>query len=222
MIDNDWLPYLKPEFGKDYYKDLYNFIKKAYGESVVYPPSEDIFNALKYTPYSNVKVVLVGQDPYHEPGQAHGLSFSVRPGVKTPPSLLNMYKEIKAEFGYDIPNNGYLKKWADQGVLLLNTVLTVKSGIANSHKNKGWEQFTDAVIKAVNQKDSPVVYFLWGNNARAKKALIDNPKHLVLETVHPSPLSANNGFFGCGHFKMANDYLVKNGIDPIDWKIDDI
>jgi len=222
LIDNDWLPYLKPEFGKDYYKDLYNFIKKAYGESVVYPPSEDIFNALKYTPYSNVKVVLVGQDPYHEPGQAHGLSFSVRPGVKTPPSLLNMYKEIKAEFGYDIPNNGYLKKWADQGVLLLNTVLTVKSGIANSHKNKGWEQFTDAVIKAVNQKDSPVVYFLWGNNARAKKALIDNPKHLVLETVHPSPLSANNGFFGCGHFKMANDYLVKNGIDPIDWKIDDI
>ncbi len=222
MIDNDWLPYLKPEFGKDYYKDLYNFIKKAYGESVVYPPSEDIFNALKYTPYSNVKVVLVGQDPYHEPGQAHGLSFSVRPGVKTPPSLLNMYKEIKAEFGYDIPNNGYLKKWADQGVLLLNTVLTVKSGIANSHKNKGWEQFTDAVIKAVNQKDSPVVYFLWGNNARAKKALIDNPKHLVLETVHPSPLSANNGFFGCGHFKMANDYLVKNGIEPIDWKIDDI
>lgn len=222
MIDNDWLPYLKPEFGKDYYKDLYNFIKKAYGESVVYPPSEDIFNALKYTPYSNVKVVLVGQDPYHEPGQAHGLSFSVRPGVKTPPSLLNMYKEIKAEFGYDIPNNGYLKKWADQGVLLLNTVLTVKSGIANSHKNKGWEQFTDAVIKAVNQKDSPVVYFLWGNNARAKKALIDNPKHLVLETVHPSPLSANNGFFGCGHFKMANEYLVKNGIDPIDWKIDDI
>ena len=222
MIDNDWLPYLKPEFGKNYYKDLYNFIKKAYQESVVYPPSEDIFNALKYTPYSNVKVVLVGQDPYHEPGQAHGLSFSVRPGVKTPPSLLNMYKEIKAEFGYDIPNNGYLKKWADQGVLLLNTVLTVKSGIANSHKNKGWEQFTDAVIKAVNQKDSPVVYFLWGNNARAKKALIDNPKHLVLETVHPSPLSANNGFFGCGHFKMANDYLVKNGIDPIDWKIDDI
>ena len=222
MIDNDWLPYLKPEFSKDYYKDLYNFIKNAYRESVVYPPSEDIFNALKYTPYSNVKVVLVGQDPYHEPGQAHGLSFSVRPGVKTPPSLLNMYKEIKAEFGYDIPNNGYLKKWADQGVLLLNTVLTVKNGIANSHRNKGWEQFTDAVIKAVNQKDSPVVYFLWGNNARAKKALIDNPKHLVLETVHPSPLSANNGFFGCGHFKMANDYLVKNGIDPIDWKIDDI
>ena len=222
MIDNDWLEYLKPEFKKVYYKDLFEFVKKAYSESLVFPPSEDIFNALKYTPISNVKVVLVGQDPYHEPGQAHGLSFSVLPGVKTPPSLQNMYKELKDEYGYDIPNNGYLKKWADQGVLLLNTVLTVKCGSANSHKGKGWENFTDAVIRAVNTQDRPIVYFLWGGNAKAKRSLITNPNHLVLETVHPSPLSAYNGFFGCGHFKKANEFLESHGVKGIDWKIENV
>ena len=222
MIDNSWLPVLKEEFSKPYYKKLYEFVKEEYSNYIVYPPSEDIFNALTYTPFENVKVVLLGQDPYHEPGQAHGLSFSVKPGVKIPPSLLNMYKELNDELGLYIPNNGYLKKWADQGVLMMNTVLTVRQGLANSHKNKGWEQLTDAVIKAVNEIDRPVVYFLWGGNARAKKSLITNPKHLVLETVHPSPLSAYNGFFGCGHFKMANEYLEKNGIDLIDWQIENI
>ncbi len=222
MIDNDWLPYLKPEFSKDYYKNLYNFVKEEYSTHIIFPPSEDIFNALKYTSLSDVKIVLLGQDPYHEEGQAHGMSFSVKPGIKTPPSLQNMYKEIKDEYGYDIPNNGYLMKWAEQGVLLLNTVLTVRNGAANSHKNKGWEQFTDAIIRTVNEQDRSIVYFLWGSNARAKKSLITNPKHLVLETVHPSPLSAYNGFFGCGHFKMANEYLEKNGIVPIDWKIENI
>lgn len=222
MIDNSWLPVLKEEFSKPYYKKLYEFVKEEYSNYIVYPPSEDIFNALTYTPFENVKVVLLGQDPYHEPGQAHGLSFSVKPGVKIPPSLLNMYKELNDELGLYIPNNGYLKKWADQGVLMMNTVLTVRQGLANSHKNKGWEQLTDAVIKAVNEIDRPVVYFLWGGNARAKKSLITNPKHLVLETVHPSPLSAYNGFFGCGHFKMANEFLEKNGIDLIDWQIENI
>ncbi|MCR4959984.1 MAG: uracil-DNA glycosylase [Lachnospiraceae bacterium] len=222
MIDNDWLPYLSEEFKKPYYKDLYNFIKEEYSTHTIYPPSEDIFNALKTTPIANIKVVILGQDPYHEPGQAHGMCFSVKPGIQTPPSLQNMYKEIREEYGYDIPNNGYLVKWAQQGVLLLNTVLTVRRGAANSHKNKGWEKFTDAVIRAVNEQDRPIVYLLWGANARSKKALVTNPKHLVLETVHPSPLSAYNGFFGCGHFKLANEYLEKNGIAPIDWKIDDI
>lgn len=222
MIDNDWLPYLEEEFKKPYYKDLYKYVKEEYATKVIFPPSGDIFNALKYTPIGNVKVVLLGQDPYHEPGQAHGLSFSVKPGVQAPPSLMNMYKELRDEYGYPIPNNGYLVKWAEQGVLLMNTVLTVRNGAANSHKGKGWENFTDAVIRAVNTQDRPVVYFLWGANARSKKSLITNPKHLVLETVHPSPLSAYNGFFGCGHFKKANDYLESNGIEPIDWQIENI
>lgn len=222
MIDNGWLEYLNDEFKKPYYKDLYKFVKEEYSSHVIYPPSEDIFNALKYTDVKDVKVLLLGQDPYHEKGQAHGMSFSVQPGIKTPPSLVNMYKELKDEMGLYIPNNGYLMKWAKQGVLLMNTVLTVREGQANSHKNKGWEQFTDAVIKAVNMQDRPVVYFLWGSNARAKKALINNPKHLVLETVHPSPLSAYNGFFGCNHFKLANEFLQKNGIEPIDWQIENI
>ena len=222
MIDNDWLPKLSSEFKKPYYKELYEFVKNEYSNCVVYPPSEDIFNALAETPLSAVRVVIIGQDPYHEPGQAHGMSFSVKPGVDTPPSLLNMYKELQNEFGCYIPNNGYLMKWAKQGVLLLNNVLTVRRGKADSHKNKGWEQFTDAIIRAVNEKDEPVVYLLWGSNARAKRNLITNPKHLVLETVHPSPLSAYRGFFGCNHFKMANDYLTANGLKPIDWQIENI
>lgn len=222
MIDNAWLPYLKQEFSKDYYRKLYEFVKKEYSEKVIYPPSDEIFSALERTPIDKVKIVLLGQDPYHEVGQAHGMSFSVKPGIKTPPSLQNMYKELKDELGCYIPNNGYLEKWADQGVLLLNTCLTVREGAANSHKGKGWEQFTDAIIKTVNEQDRPIVYFLWGSNARSKKALISNPKHLVLESVHPSPLSAYNGFFGCGHFKMANEFLQKNGISPIDWQIENI
>lgn len=222
MIENAWLPYLKQEFSKDYYRNLYEFVKKEYSEKVIYPPSDEIFSALERTPIDKVKIVLLGQDPYHEAGQAHGMSFSVKPGIKTPPSLQNMYKELKDELGCYIPNNGYLEKWADQGVLLLNTCLTVREGAANSHKGKGWEQFTDAIIKTVNEQDRPVVYFLWGSNARSKKALINNPKHLVLESVHPSPLSAYNGFFGCGHFKMANEFLQKNGMTPIDWQIENI
>ncbi len=222
MIDNEWLPYLKAEFSKPYYKSLYEFIKKEYSEQVIYPPSDEIFSALMHTPIDKIKVVLLGQDPYHEPGQAHGMSFSVKPGVKTPPSLQNMYKELKDELGLYIPNNGYLMKWAHQGVLLLNTVLTVRRGEANSHKGRGWEQFTDAVISAVNTQDRPVVYFLWGSNARSKKNLITNPGHLVLEAPHPSPLSAYNGFFGCGHFKRANEFLESNGIEPIDWQIENI
>lgn len=222
MIDNEWFTYLKPEFSKPYYKALYEFVKDEYKNYVVYPPSDEIFSALEHTPIDKVKVVLLGQDPYHEKGQAHGMSFSVKPGIKTPPSLQNMYKELHDELGLYIPNNGYLEKWANQGVLLLNTSLTVRNGLANSHKGKGWEQFTDAIISAVNTQDRPIVYFLWGSNARAKKALISNPKHLVLETVHPSPLSAYNGFFGCGHFKKANDFFMQNGIEPIDWQIENI
>ena len=222
MIENEWLEYLKPEFSKPYYRALYNFVKEEYSTHEVFPPSDKIFSALEHTSVKDVKVVIIGQDPYHEPGQAHGMSFSVMPGVKTPPSLQNMYKELNSELGCYIPNNGYLVKWADQGVLLLNAVLTVRSGAANSHKGKGWEQFTDAVIRAVNAQDRPVVYLLWGSNARAKKALINNPKHLVLEMVHPSPLSAYNGFFGCGHFKKANVFLEANGLKPIDWQIENI
>lgn len=222
MIDNDWLPFLKDEFSKPYYKELYYFVKKEYSEYVIFPPSDEIFSALEITPINDVKVVIIGQDPYHEKGQAHGMSFSVKPGIKTPPSLQNMYKELHDELGLYVPNNGYLDKWARQGVLLLNTVLTVREGAANSHKGKGWEQFTDAVIEAVNKQDRPVVYLLWGSNARAKKKLITNPKHLVLETVHPSPLSAYNGFFGCGHFAKANEYLKQNGIEQIDWQIENI
>lgn len=222
MIENEWLEYLKPEFSKPYYRELYNFVKEEYSTREIFPPSDKIFSALEHTSVKDVKVVIIGQDPYHEPGQAHGMSFSVLPGVKTPPSLQNMYKELNSELGCYIPNNGYLVKWADQGVLLLNAVLTVRSGAANSHKGKGWEQFTDAVIRAVNAQDRPVAYLLWGSNARAKKALINNPKHLVLETVHPSPLSAYNGFFGCGHFKKANEFLKENGLTPIDWQIENI
>ena len=223
MITGQWLEAVGDEFKKPYYRQLYSFVKNEYSTQVVYPPSDDIFNAMHYTPLDKVKVLILGQDPYHEPGQAHGLSFSVLPGkADTPPSLQNIYKELQDDLGCYIPNNGYLKKWADQGVLLLNAVLTVRSGAANSHKEKGWEQFTDAVIRAVNAQDRPVVYLLWGSNARAKKALINNPKHLVLETVHPSPLSAYNGFFGCGHFKKANEFLESNGIKPIDWQIENI
>ncbi|AOZ96197.1 uracil-DNA glycosylase [Butyrivibrio hungatei] len=223
MISNDWLPALQEEFHKDYYKKLFTFVKDEYSKHVVYPPSEDIFNALHLTPLKDVKVLILGQDPYHEPGQAHGLSFSVLPEkADTPPSLVNIYKELSDDLGLYIPNNGYLKKWADQGVLLLNTVLTVRAHQANSHKGKGWEQFTDAIIRAVNEQDRPVVYMLWGKPAQNKKLMLNNPKHLILEAPHPSPLSAYRGFFGCKHFSKCNEFLVQNGLEPIDWQIENI
>lgn len=223
MIENDWLPVVEAEFKKPYYRELYNFIREEYGKTVVYPPADDIFNAFHFTPLSEVKVLLLGQDPYHNVNQAHGLSFSVLPEQKDiPPSLQNIYKELQDDMGCYIPNNGYLKKWADQGVLLLNTVLTVRAHQANSHQGRGWEQFTDAVIQAVNAQDRPIVYFLWGRPAQMKASMLTNPKHLILKAPHPSPLSAYRGFFGCKHFSMANEFLEKNGIEPIDWQIENI
>jgi len=218
-IGNDWDEKLKGEFEKDYYLKLREFLKSEYSSRTIYPDMHDIFNALKATSWKDVKAVIIGQDPYHEPGQAHGMCFSVKPGVPAPPSLVNIYKELNRELGCSIPKDGYLQKWAEQGVLLLNAVLTVRKGYANSHKGKGWEQFTDRVISLVNEKDEPVVFLLWGANARSKKALITNPEHLVLESVHPSPLSAYNGFFGCGHFAAANEFLKSKGVDPIDWQL---
>ncbi len=223
MISNDWLPALEAEFSKDYYRNLFSFVKKEYSEHVVYPPSEDIFNALHFTPLNGVKVLILGQDPYHEPGQAHGLSFSVLPGkADTPPSLVNIYKELHDDLGCSIPNNGYLKKWADQGVLLLNTVLTVRAHAANSHQGRGWEQFTDAIIRAVNEQDRPIVYMLWGRPAQLKESMLNNSRHLVLKAPHPSPLSAYRGFFGCRHFSKCNEFLAANGVEPIDWQIENI
>ena len=222
MIDNDWLEVLQPEFKKEYYKELFYFVKQEYSKSVVYPPADDIFNAFHTTPLKDVKVLLLGQDPYHNVGQAHGMSFSVLPGQDIPPSLQNIYKELENDCGCYIPNNGYLKKWADQGVLLLNTVLTVRAHQANSHQGKGWEQFTDAVIREVNKIDRPIVYFLWGRPAQSKIAMLNNPKHLILKAPHPSPLSAYRGFFGCKHFSQANEFLIAHGIEPIDWQIENI
>jgi len=221
-IDNDWLPVLNEEFKKAYYKDLYTFVKNEYNTTACFPPAEDIFNAFHYTPLSNVKVVILGQDPYHEPGQAHGLCFSVKPGVPAPPSLVNIYKELNAYLGCKIPNNGYLEKWARQGVLMLNTVLTVRCHQAFSHKDHGWENFTDAAIKAVNSLDKPVVFILWGSPAQKKAAMLNNPKHLIIKSPHPSPLSAYRGFFGSHPFSMTNEFLEKNGLSPIDWQIEDI
>lgn len=223
MLSNDWAEALNEEFKKDYYKKLYTFVKEEYNTKVIYPPAEDIFNAFHYTPLSNVKVLLLGQDPYHEEHQAHGMSFSVLPDQpKIPPSLVNIYKELKDDLGCEIPNNGYLQKWADQGVMLLNTVLTVRAHQANSHQGKGWEQFTDAVIMELNKQDRPIVFFLWGRPAQRKLPMLTNPKHLVLTAPHPSPLSAYQGFFGCKHFSQCNEFLQKNGIEPIDWQIENI
>lgn len=221
-ITEDWNEKLKIEYKKPYYAELYKFVNSEYSTRVIYPPAQDIFNAMHFTPLKNVKVVILGQDPYHEEHQAHGLAFSVLPGNDTPPSLENIYKELKDDLGCYIPNNGYLKKWADQGVLLLNTVLTVRAHAANTHAGHGWEQFTDAIIKSVNEEDRPVVFMLWGSPAQRKTALLNNPKHLILKAPHPSPLSAYRGFFGCRHFSKANDFLKQNGIDPIDWQIENI
>ena len=223
MISNDWLPALDQEFHKAYYRDLFTFVKQEYNTHVIYPPADDIFNALHFTPLSEVKVLILGQDPYHNEHQAHGLSFSVLPDQKDiPPSLQNIYKELQDDLGCKIPNNGYLKKWADQGVLLLNTGLTVRAHQANSHQGRGWEQFTDAIIQAVNAQDRPIVYMLWGRPAQSKITMLTNPKHLILKAPHPSPLSAYRGFFGCRHFSQANAFLEKNGIAPIDWQIEDV
>lgn len=222
ILKNDWKEYLASEFQKDYYKNLRKFLVNEYNSKVIYPNMYDIFNALHYTSYKDTKVVILGQDPYHGPNQAHGLSFSVNPGVKTPPSLINIYKELHTDLGCYIPNNGYLKKWADQGVLLLNTVLTVRAGEANSHKNKGWEEFTTEVIKVLNKKETPVVFILWGNNAISKEKLITNPEHFIIKSVHPSPLSASRGFFGSKPFSKANDFLISTNQTPIDWQIENI
>lgn len=223
QICDAWLEELKPEFAKPYYRDLFNFVKDEYTRNVCYPPSDDIFNAFSFTPLDKVKVVILGQDPYHEDNQAHGLSFSVPVSqVNIPPSLQNIYKELETDMNCYVPNNGYLKKWADQGVLLLNTLLTVRAHSAFSHQGKGWEQFTDAVIMALNRQDRPIVYLLWGKPAQSKMSMLNNPKHLILTAPHPSPLSAYRGFFGCKHFSKANEFLVSNGLSPIDWQIENI
>ena len=222
ILKNDWNELLKDEFSKDYYLSLREFLKNEYTTKIIYPDKYDIFNALHYTSYKDVKVVILGQDPYHGPNQAHGLSFSVSPGVKIPPSLLNIYKELNSDLGCYIPNNGYLKKWADQGVLLLNTSLTVRAGEANSHKNKGWEIFTDKIISLINEKTDPVVFLLWGNNDINKKKLITNKQHLILSSTHPSPLSASRGFFGSKPFSKINKFLISVNKAPIDWQIENI
>lgn len=222
ILKNDWKELLEDEFSKEYYQTLRQFLLEEYKTKKIYPDKHDIFNSLHFTPYKDIKVVILGQDPYHGPGQAHGLSFSVNPGIKTPPSLLSIYKELNSDLGCYIPNNGYLKKWADQGVLLLNTSLTVRAGEANSHKNIGWQIFTDKIISLVNEKDDPVVFLLWGNNAIKKKDLITNKKHLILTSVHPSPLSASRGFFGSKPFSKINNFLISANKKPIDWQIENI
>ncbi|MCI8663393.1 MAG: uracil-DNA glycosylase [Hungatella sp.] len=221
-IQNDWLEAVGGEFHKPYYKELYEFVKEEYNTKTVYPPADDIFNALHLTPLKDVKVLVLGQDPYHNVNQAHGLSFSVLPGQKVPPSLQNIYQELHDDLGCYIPNHGYLEKWAKQGVLMLNTVLTVQAHKPNSHQGKGWEKFTDAIIEAVNTQDRPIVYLLWGRPAQRKVPMLNNPKHLILTAPHPSPYSAASGFFGCRHFSQANEFLKANGAEPVDWQIENI
>lgn len=222
-LNNDWQALLDPEFQKPYYLELRRFLVNEYRSQTVFPPMENIFDALRKTPYASVKVVLLGQDPYHEPGQAEGLSFSVPGGMPLPPSLQNIYKEINQDLGdtvFPLPNyNGHLEAWTRQGVLLLNSVLTVRAHEAASHRGKGWEILTDRVIELLNEREEPLVFLLWGGYARAKKKLITNTRHLVLEAAHPSPLSAYNGFFGCRHFSKANDFLIRHDQTPIDWRI---
>ena len=221
-ISGSWEKALKGEFSKEYYKKLFIKVREEYQTRTIYPPADDIFNAFHFTPLEEVKVVILGQDPYHEPGQAHGLCFSVKPNVQIPPSLINIYKELEDDLGCYIPNNGYLEKWARQGGLMLNTVLTVRAHQANSHKDIGWEQFTDAAIRVLAEQDRPMVFVLWGKPAQRKKEMIHNPKHLVLESAHPSPLSAYRGFFGSRPFSRINEYLKENGLTPIDWQIENI
>ena len=221
-IDNDWLVPLSAEFKKPFYMNLYVKVREEYKTHQVFPSPDDLFNAYALTELKNVKVVILGQDPYHEIGQAHGLCFSVKPGVEIPPSLQNIYQELHDDLGCTIPNNGYLVKWAKQGVLLLNTVLTVRAHQANSHRGIGWETFTDATIKILDEQDRPIVFMLWGRPAQNKQIMLHNPKHLILTAPHPSPLSAYRGFFGCKHFSRANAFLVQNGLEPIDWQIENL
>ena len=222
ILRNDWAPLLEEEFSKPYYKELREFLKREYATTRIYPDMYDIYNALHLTSFSKVKVVLLGQDPYHGPNQAHGLSFSVKPGVPQPPSLKNIFLELQNDLGCPIPNHGYLVKWAEQGVLLLNTVLTVRAGQAHSHKGKGWEIFTDRVIEVLNQKEHPVVYLLWGSAAQSKEALIDKSKHFIIKSPHPSPLSAHRGFFGSKPFSKTNQILQELGLGEIDWRIENL
>lgn len=219
-IGNSWDALLSEEFSKPYFKELADFVENEYKTYKIHPDREDIFNALKNTSYENVKVVIFGQDPYHGENQAHGLSFSVKKGVDIPPSLKNIYKELQSEMGLAIPNHGCLEKWAKQGVLLLNAVLTVRDGLANSHKNKGWEKVTDKIVSLLNDRSEPVIFLLWGNDAKKKLELITNPQHIVLVAAHPSPLSATRGFMGCGHFKKVNNILLAMNREPIDWQIE--
>ena len=221
-IANDWLAPLSAEFKKPYYAKLYQTVKSEYEHYQVFPAADDIFNAFQFTPLSEVKVVIFGQDPYHNVGQAHGLCFSVKPDVEIPPSLVNIYQELNQDLGCTIPNHGYLEKWARQGVLLLNTVLTVRAHQANSHRGIGWEEFTNAAIRVLNEQDRPIVFILWGRPAQTKKAMLNNPKHLILEAPHPSPLSAYRGFFGSKPFSKANQFLQSQGVAPIDWQIENI
>lgn len=218
-IGNDWDDVLKDSFSSEWYSELREFLKEEYARYTVYPDMHDIFNALKATPFSSVKAVILGQDPYHNPGEAHGMCFSVKPGVRIPPSLKNIFKELNADLGIPISDSGYLKPWADEGVLLLNTILTVRKNEPFSHKGKGWERLTDNIIGKLNERGAPVVFLLWGAPARAKKALITSPRHRILEAAHPSPLSASNGFFGCRHFSKTNAILFSQGIAPIDWDL---
>ena len=219
-FENSWDELLKDDFNSEHYQKLRQFLKKEYFTKTIYPPMDDIFNALKFTDFNDVKAVILGQDPYHGEGQAHGLCFSVKKGIKPPPSLINIYKEQKQDLGIDQPlDNGDLTKWTKQGVLLLNTVLTVRNASPNSHKGMGWEEITDKVIKLLNDREKPVVFILWGANARAKKKLITNPNHLIIESAHPSPLSAYNGFFGSKPFSRTNEFLIKTGQSPIDWQL---
>lgn len=217
LLGNDWDEILKEEFEKEYYLELREFLKAEYSTRKIYPPMHDIYNALRYTSYKDTRVVILGQDPYHGEGQAHGLCFSVKPGVKFPPSLQNIFKELNTEYGMTPPPTGELSGWAKQGVLLLNTTLTVREGQPQSHKGKGWEILTDRIIELLNEKKEPTVFILWGGNARAKKALIKNKNHLILESAHPSPLSAYAGFFGCNHFVLANKFLAERGLNTIDF-----
>lgn len=221
-ITGAWEEALRPEFEKEYYIDLYKKLVREYNTHTVFPPKSDIFNAFHYTPLEDVKVVILGQDPYHGPGQAHGLCFSVREGIQIPPSLENIYKELSDELGCFVPNNGYLEKWARQGVFMLNAVLTVRAHTPQSHQGMGWETFTDSAIRILNEQNRPIVFMLWGASAIKKQALLSNPKHLILTAPHPSPLSAYRGFFGCGHFAAANKFLKENNLTEIDWQIDNI
>jgi len=221
-LGNSWDDILKDEFEKEYYQKIRKFLIYEYNHYRIFPDMHDIFNALKISDYNDIKVVIIGQDPYHEEGQAHGLCFSVQKGITTPPSLVNIYKELQNDLGCYIPNNGFLEKWAKQGVLLLNNVLTVRKGEANSHKTCGWEIFTDRVITELNKREKPIVFMFWGANAKKKELLVTNKNHFILKAAHPSPLSAYNGFFGCKHFSKANEFLEKNNTSPIDWQIENI